>query len=135
MNSENNFNPIIVLFSSPLAVMFTTLPAFQSYYSLIFILVYHNLYILLFPYFNPIIVLFSSQAKRSLVADIDISILLQSYFHLKLLLNVLNLLYFNPIIVLFSSRSFNEFFSQCFFISILLQSYFHLISLKSNLRL
>ena len=76
MNSENNFNPIIVLFSSPLAVMFTTLPAFQSYYSLIFILVYHNLYILLFPYFNPIIVLFSSQAKRSLVADIDISILL-----------------------------------------------------------
>ena len=104
---------------------------FQSYYSLIFIKIMLCI-ILLKIYFNPIIVLFSSiSLHQPFTTHTNISILLQSYFHLLFhYSNYQLLLNFNPIIVLFSSFPilFEVVNSD---ISILLQSYFHLAHSRS----
>ena len=143
-----HFNPIIVLFSSVLSIhlqplsvpisillqsyfhpkstfdFFTFFTLFQSYYSLIFIFLKHDLFFNCLN-FNPIIVLFSSRvfsSKQTLsvfqsyyslifivffVGFIIIEILFQSYYSLIFItkqqekeVQVIN---FNPIIVLFSS--------------------------------
>ena len=62
--NQNNFNPIIVLFSSLLSKpVCTALLEFQSYYSLIFI-PHHSIFISEKSNFNPIIVLFSSRIHK-----------------------------------------------------------------------